>query len=265
VLAFETGTNEWREYTAWPPPYRITSTRIYLRADGGLSFDAPGASERAFTEYVSDPAKPVPYRVRPIIRDSAPDSTWRQWLVDDQRPFSDRPDVLSFVSAPLTEPLTISGGVLATLFAATTGTDSDWVVKLIDVYPDEYPAQVTLGGYQLMISADILRGRYRESFSHATPIAAGRTLDYRLALPHANHTFLPGHRLMVQIQSSWFPLYDRNPQRFVANVAWAKAGDFQRATQRVYHSAKSPSYVELPVLRATDARPVKGAELQPQS
>jgi putative CocE/NonD family hydrolase len=265
VLAFETGTNEWRDYAAWPPPYRVASTRMYLHADGGLSFETPTATERAFTEYVSDPAKPVPYRVRPILRDSARDSTWRQWLVDDQRPFADRPDVLSFVSAPLTEPLTISGGVLATLYASTTGTDSDWVVKLIDVYPEEYPQQVNLGGYQLMISADILRGRYRESFEKAAPIAAGRTLSYRIALPHANHTFLPGHRVMVQVQSSWFPLYDRNPQTFVANVAWAKPGDYRRATQRVHHSAASASYIELPILRATELRPVKRAQLEPSN
>jgi putative CocE/NonD family hydrolase len=250
VLAFETGANEWREYTSWPPRYRVAATKIYLHTNGGLSFDAPAASEGVFSEYVSDPAKPVPYRVRPILRDSAPESTWRLWLSDDQRPFSDRPDVLAFVSAPLTEPLTISGEVVAQLYASTSGTDADWVVKLIDVFPEEYPAKTELGGYQLMISGDILRGRYRESFETAKPIAAGKTLPYRLAMPHANHTFLPGHRLMVQIQSSWFPLYDRNPQTFVANIAWAKPADFKRATQRIQHSGRSASCIELPVLRS---------------
>lgn len=250
VLAFETGTNEWREYASWPPRYRVAATRLYLHANGGLSFDTPAASESAFSEYVSDPAKPVPYRVRPILRDSATDSTWRLWLSDDQRPFSDRPDVLAFVSAPLTEPLTISGEVVAQLSASTSGTDADWVVKLIDVFPEEYPAKTELGGYQLMISADILRGRYRESFETAKPIAAGKTLAYRIAMPHANHTFLPGHRLMVQVQSSWFPLYDRNPQTFVPNIAWAKPADFKRATQRVHHSSRAASFIELPVLRS---------------
>jgi len=250
VLAFETGTNEWREYTSWPPRYRVAAIRIYLHANGGLSFDAPAASETAFSEYISDPAKPVPYRVRPILRDSATGSTWRLWLSDDQRPFSDRPDVLAFVSAPLTEPLTISGEVVAQLSASTSGTDADWVVKLIDVFPEEYPAKTELGGYQLMISADILRGRYRESFETAKPIAAGKTLAYRIAMPHANHTFLPGHRLMVQVQSSWFPLYDRNPQTFVPNIAWAKPADFKRATQRIHHSNRSSSFIELPVLRS---------------
>lgn len=248
VLAFETGANEWREYAAWPPRAPETSARLYLHPSARLSFERP-ATDGGYSEYVSDPAKPVPYRVRPIRPDSAQDSTWRYWLVDDQRPFADRPDVLVFVSETLREPLTISGEVSATLFASTTGTDSDWVVKLIDVYPEEHPAQMELGGYQLMISADILRGRYRETFEAAQPIVAGAVLSYRMAMPHANHTFLPGHRIMVQIQSSWFPLYDRNPQTFVDNIAWARPGDFQRATQRIHHSAQSASFVELPVQR----------------
>lgn len=259
VLAFETGANEWREYPSWPPRPRVAPTKIYLHANGGLSFDAPGASEGAFSEYVSDPAKPVPYQVRPIVRDSAPESTWRVWLSDDQRPFSDRPDVLVFVSAPLTEPLTISGEVVAQLFASTSGTDADWVVKLIDAFPEEYPAKTELGGFQLMISADILRGRYREGFETPKPIAAGKTLPFRFAMPHANHTFLPGHRFMVQIQSSWFPLYDRNPQTFVANIAWAQPADFKRATQRIQHSGRAASYLELPVLKSAP-RPVARAE-----
>ncbi len=247
VLAFETGTNEWHEYTAWPPHASSRAQKLFLQADGGLSFNVPAAARATYTEYVSDPAKPVPYRVRPIRPDPAPDSTWRYWLVDDQRPVADRPDVLAFVSEPLSEPLAISGEITATLFASTSGTDSDWVVKLIDVYPEEYPAQPELGGHQLMVSADILRGRYRESFERAKPIPARAVLSYRVTMPHANHTFLPGHRIMVQVQSSWFPLYDRNPQTFVANIAWAKPGDFQRATQRIHHAGRSASFVELPV------------------
>jgi putative CocE/NonD family hydrolase len=247
VLAFQTGANEWHEYSAWPPQKAASATRLYLHAGGRLSFEAPGANA-GYSEYVSDPAKPVPYRVRPILRDGAEDSTWRFWLVDDQRPVADRPDVLVFVSDPLTQPLTVSGEIVASLSASTSGTDCDWVVKLIDAYPDENPAQVELGGYQLMISADILRGRYREGFEVAKPIAANKVLEYRLAMPHANHTFLPGHRLMVQVQSSWFPLYDRNPQTFVENIAWAKPESYQRATQRIHHSARSMSFLELPTL-----------------
>ena len=256
VLAFETGANEWREYSAWPPPARAKAAKLYLHAGGRLSFEAPGAKE-AYSEYVSDPAKPVPYRVRPILPDAAEDSTWRVWLVDDQRPSADRTDVLVFVSDPLTEPLTVSGEIVASLSASTSGSDADWVVKLIDAYPEEYPAQIDLGGYQLMISADILRGRYREGFETAKAIKAGATLPYRMAMPHVNHTFLPGHRLMVQVQSSWFPLYDRNPQTFVENIAWAKPQDYKRATHRIHHSSASASFLELPTLEA--AQPVARA------
>jgi hypothetical protein len=168
--------------------------------------------------------------------------------VDDQRPFSDRPDVLVFTSQVLTEPLQLAGEVVATLMAATSGTDADWVVKLIDVYPDEVPSQPEMGGYQLMIAGDLLRGRYRESYEQARPIPAGEVLAYRVVMPHVHHTVLPGHRLMVQIQSSWFPLCDRNPQTFVDSIAHARPEDFQRATQSIYHSPKAASLVELPVL-----------------
>ncbi len=198
---------------------------------------------------MSDPAKPVPYRARPIQpMGYTGELTWSQWLVDDQREASGRPDVLAFVSDVLTAPLKISGQPVANLVASTSGTDSDWVVKVIDVYPDEVAAQPHLGGYQLMISADIFRGRYRESLETPKPIAAGKPLVYRFALPTANHVFLPGHRVMVQIQSSWFPLYDRNPQTFVPNIFWAKPGDFHKATQRIYHAGDDASFVELPVV-----------------
>jgi putative CocE/NonD family hydrolase len=255
VFAFQTGANEWHEYPAWPPR-AAAATRLYLHARGRLSFEAPAADE-GYSEYVSDPAKPVPYRVRPILRDGAPNSTWRDWLVDDQRPAADRTDVLVFVSEALTQPLTVSGEVVASLSASTSGSDSDWVVKLIDAYPEEYPAQVELGGYQLMVSADILRGRYREGFEVAKAIASNKVLPYRIAMPHVNHTFMPGHRLMVQVQSSWFPLYDRNPQTFVHNIAWAKPESYRRATQRIHHSASSSSFIELPVL--SGAQPVARA------
>ena len=199
-------------------------------------------------EYVSDPAKPIPYRLRPIRPTYATGSTWRQWLVDDQRPFSDRTDVLSYETEPLTTPLALAGAPIADLVAATTGTDGDFVVKLIDVYPDEYFEKPDLGGYQLPIAMDILRGRYRESFSTPKPITPGAPLGYRFALPNVNHVFLPGHRIMVQIQSSWFPLYDRNPQTFVPNIFDAKPGDYRKATIRVFHAPAQASVIELPVV-----------------
>jgi putative CocE/NonD family hydrolase len=178
-----------------------------------------------------------------------PGMTWSQWLVDDQREQSGRPDVEVFVSDVLRAPLKISGEPLANLVASTSGNDSDWVVKLIDLYPSEVASQPSLGGYQLMISADIFRGRYRESLEQAKPIAANQPLLYRYALPTANHVFLPGHRIMVQVQSSWFPLYDRNPQTFVPNIFWAKPADYQKATQRIYHQPGKASFVELPVVK----------------
>jgi hypothetical protein len=168
--------------------------------------------------------------------------------VDDQREMSGRPDVVSFVTDTLTAPVKISGQPQVNLIASTSGTDSDWVVKLIDVYPDEVAAQPALGGYQLMVSADIFRGRYRESFTTAAAIAADRPLPYRFALPTANHVFLPGHRIMVQVQSSWFPLYDRNPQTFVPSIFRATAGDYRKATQRIYHATGQASFIELPVV-----------------
>ena len=241
VRAFETGANVWRNHQAWPPEPAKTA-KLYLRAQGGLSFTAQPAAT-GYDEYVSDPAKPVPYRVLPILPNDASDSTWKTWLIDDQRSFATRPDVITYATEPLTEPVTISGEVVARLIASTTGTDSDWVVKLIDAYPDENPMQPALGGYQLMVSADIFRGRYRERLDEARPTAPGKPLAYRIRMPHANHVFLPGHRIMVQVQSSWFPLYDRNPQRFVPNIAYAKSADYRAATQRIYHE----SYIELPV------------------
>ena len=255
VTAFETGTNTWRRLPAWPAGCAsgctIQATPIYLGAGLKLSFDAPKSGDAAYDEYVSDPAKPVPFRARPIqpTDGSAVAHTWAQWLVDDQREQSGRPDVVSFVSETLTTPVKISGQPIANLVASTSGTDSDWVVKVIDLYPDEVAVQPAMGSYQLMVSADIFRGRYRESLETPKAIAANTPLVYRFALPTANHVFLPGHRIMVQIQSSWFPLYDRNPQTFVQNIFWAKPGDFQKATQRIYHAPGQASFVELPVVR----------------
>jgi uncharacterized protein len=253
VTAFDTGTNVWRRLPSWPAGCTsgcsIQPTPIYLAEGLKLSFTAPKPGGAAFEEYVSDPAKPVPYRARPIQpMGYSAGMTWSEWLVDDQREQSGRPDVEVFVSDVLHAPLKISGQPIANLVASTSGTDSDWVVKLIDVYPDEVASQPGLGGYQLMISADIFRGRYRESLQQAKPIAVNQPLLYRYALPTANHVFLPGHRIMVQVQSSWFPLYDRNPQTFVPNIFWAKPADYQKATQRIYHAPSQASFIELPVV-----------------
>jgi uncharacterized protein len=250
VTAFESGTNTWRRLPSWPAGCpsgcAIKPTPIYLTDGLKLSRIAPTvAGAREFDEYVSDPARPVPFISRPV---QASGDRWANWLVTDQRESSGRTDVLSFVSEVLTAPVKISGQPVANLVASTSGTDSDWVVKVIDVYPDEVGAQPEMGGYQLMISADIFRGRYRESLETAKPIAAGAPLLYKFALPTANHVFLPGHRIMVQVQSSWFPLYDRNPQTFVPNVFWAKPEDFRAATQRVYHAPGKASFVELPIV-----------------
>jgi putative CocE/NonD family hydrolase len=249
VSAFETGTNAWRRLNAWPSGCASgcapKATPLYLGAGLKLGFAAPKTDEASFDEYVSDPAKPVPFRARPSQPIGYGDGlTWAQWLVDDQREASGRPDVLVFTSEMLTAPVKISGQPVANLVASTSGTDSDWVVKLIDVYPDEVAGQPPMGGYQLMVSADIFRGRYRESLETPKPIASDKPLLYRFNLPTANHVFLPGHQIMVQVQSSWFPLYDRNPQTFVTNIFWAKPEDYRKATQRVYHT----SFVDLPLV-----------------
>jgi putative CocE/NonD family hydrolase len=253
VTAFETGLNQWEQLPAWPAgcakDCTIQPTPLYLEPNFGLSFDKPG-SGNAYTSYISDPAKPVPFRKRPIQpMGYTGELTWSEWLVDDQRETSGRPDVLSFVTDTLTHPVKISGQPVAHLLASTSGTDSDWVVKLIDVYPDEVAEYPHLGGFQLMVSADILRGRYREGFTVAKPIQPNTPLPYQFDLPTANHVFLPGHRIMVQVQSAWFPLYDRNPQTFVPNIMFAKPADYQKAEQRVYHAPDNASYIELPLVK----------------
>ena len=249
VTAFETGTNTWKKLPAWPScgaGCTIKPTPLYLAPNAQVGFTAPRAA--GFAEYISDPAKPVPFRARPIQQPSFEgNQRWRDWLVTDQREASGRTDVATFTSAVLTQPVRIAGSPIANLVASTSGTDADWVVKLIDVYPDEVAHDPAMGGFQLMIAGDIFRGRYREGYETAKPIAAGQPLAYRFPLPTAHHVFLPGHRIMVQIQSSWFPLYDRNPQRFVPNIFWAKPGDFQKATQHIYYGAGQASFVELPL------------------
>jgi len=252
VTAFETGTNTWRRLPAWPAGCAsgctVKPTPLYLGPGRTAGFTAPAAAGAPFDEYVSDPARPVPFRARPIRPVGAADGTWRQWLVDDQREASGRTDVVAFASDRLTEPVKISGQPMVNLVASTSGTDADWVVKLIDVYPDEVAAQPEMGGYQLMVSGDIFRGRYRESFEAPKAIPPDAPLPYRFALPTANHVFLPGHRIMVQVQSSWFPLYDRNPQTFVRSIFEANPRDYRKATQRVYHAPGQASFVEMPIV-----------------
>jgi putative CocE/NonD family hydrolase len=246
VSAFETGTNAWRRLPVWPAGCesgcRVNPTPLYLRPGLEVGFDPPSGGT-AFDEYISDPSKPVPYQPRPIQG-----QTWSKWLVTDQREASGRTDVLAYTGRVLTEPIKISGQPVVNLVASTSGTDSDWVVKLIDIYPDEVPGRPEMGGYQLMIAADIFRGRYRESFETGAAIPANQPLPYKWTLPTANHVFLPGHRLMVQVQSSWFPLYDRNPQTFVRSIFFAAPGDYVKATQRIYHAPGRASSIELPLV-----------------
>jgi putative CocE/NonD family hydrolase len=252
VLIYNTGENHWDRFERWPlacPSGCGAGMKpLYFTRDFGLSFSAPeaAAGPASYDEYVADPAKPVPFVPRPARFFDG--DTWRKWLVMDQRAVADRPDVLVYQTAALTEPLRISGAPIANLIASTSGTDSDWVVKLIDVYPDEVPDKPEMGGYQLAVSMDIFRGRYRESFEHPKALASNVPLQYRFVLPTTNHVFLPGHRVMVQVQSSWFPLYDRNPQTFVPNIFLAEPKDYVKATQRVYRAGAAASAIELPVV-----------------
>jgi putative CocE/NonD family hydrolase len=253
VLIYNTGENHWDRLKSWPLACESCATKskpLYLTSGLGLSFTPPSRhdvkSPESYDEYISDPSKPVPYLPRPITFSDG--DAWRRWLLVDQRFVADRTDVLSYTTPVLTEPVRVSGAPVVNLVASTSGTDSDWVVKLIDVYPDETPSQPEMGGYELNIAMDIFRGRYRESFETAKPIAPNTPLPYKFILPTANHVFLPGHRIMVQIQSSWFPLYDRNPQTFVPNIFFAKPQDYVKAVQHIYHVTGAASFIDLPVV-----------------
>ena len=249
VLIYNTGENHWDRFENWPPACETGCAApmkpLYLQAGFGLGFDKPGAEE-AQDSYVADPSKPVPYLPRPVRFEDS--ESWKRWLVTDQRVVADRTDVLTYETEVLAKPLRISGEPIADLYAATTGTDADWVVKLIDVFPDEVPGQPEMGGYELAVAMDIFRGRYRTSFEHPSAIPAGQPQRYRFVLPPTNHVFLPGHRVMVQIQSSWFPLYDRNPQTYVENIFFAKPADYVKATQSIFRSRERASAVWLPVV-----------------
>ena len=258
ALTFETGTNAWRRWDQWPPISRTEARALYLGASEALTLaDAKAsalrtsATDTVFDEFISDPAHPVPYRHRPIQPTYFPGgSKWSTWLVEDQRFVDDRPDVLSWETPPLDADVTIAGEVVAHLFASTTGSDADWIVKLIDVYPEDHPSNWDLAGFQLMVSNEVFRGRYRTSFEKPAPIEPDAVLEYTWSLHTQNYTFRKGHRIMVQVQSTWFPIIDRNPQTFVPNIFLAKEGDFRPATHRVYRSPRYPSRVDVPVVRA---------------
>ncbi|HWE44704.1 MAG TPA: CocE/NonD family hydrolase [Caulobacteraceae bacterium] len=262
---FETGSNQWRTYAAWPPK-DAKATSLYLHADGTLSFEAPSPADRgAHRDYVSDPANPVPYRQRPISP-TYPGGDWRWWESADQRFVDHRPDVLTFESAPLDHDIRVTGQVSADLYAATTGTDGDFVVKLIDVFPEnaakpDWPAgqgpadegpprgeyAKSVNGYELPIAMEVRRGRYLKSNEHATPLTPGKPQLWQIPLRDRDHVFLKGHRIMVQIQSTWFPVIDRNPQTFVPSIYAAKASDFRAATQSVYVAPDQASRIVLPI------------------
>ncbi|HUB61965.1 MAG TPA: CocE/NonD family hydrolase [Puia sp.] len=247
VITFQTGTNVWKTYDSWPPK-DATSKDLYFRENGRLSFDAPTAGgDNRKDIYVSDPANPVPYRTRPIEETYGPGSRWYTWLTEDQRFVQGRPDVLSWETDTLRKDVTLTGAIRAKLYAATSGSDADWVVKLIDVYPASYPQDPGMAGYEFMIANDVFRGRFRHSWEHPEPVTPGKVEEYTIDLHTQDHVFLKGHRIMVQVQSTWFPIIDRNPQKFVPNIFEAKESDFQVATQQIYRSAEYPSHIEMMV------------------
>lgn len=249
AISFQTGSNQWKNYNTWPPKEAVEKN-IYFHANGKLSFDKPSATEaKQFDSYVSDPAKPVPYRARPIEETYGPGSRWYTWLTEDQRFVQNRPDVLSWQTDALKEDITVTGNPFAKFFASTSGSDADWVVKLIDVYPQEYKKELKMSGYELMIADDVMRGRFRKSLTNPEPITPGKVEEYTIDLHGVDHVFKKGHRIMVQIQSTWFPIIDRNPQKYVPNIFEAKASDYQSATQKVFHTSGFPSCISLPVMK----------------
>lgn len=245
---FQTGSNTWKSYDEWPPLKITTIKNLYLNPDNSLSFDKPDEND-AFDEYLSDPFHPVPYRTRPVEVTYGPGSRWSTWLTEDQRFVDNRPDVRSWKTVVLNEDVETTGNLLAVLFAATTGTDADWIVKLIDVYPEVYPEKPEMGGYELMIANDVFRGRFRKSLSDPQPVKPNEVNEYNIDLHAVNHVFKKGHRIMVQVQSSWFPIIDRNPQKFIPNIFEAVESDFTIASQKIYRSSMYPSHIKLPVIQ----------------
>ena len=251
AITFEAGSNQWRHYDSWPPKTNVTARSLFFRDSGGLSFDAPVTQQGApaYDSYVSDPAHPVPYRHRPIQATYDPrGSGWYTWLTEDQRFVRDRSDVLTWETPVLTEDVSIAGDVTADLFAATSGSDADWIVKLIDVYPESMPNDPKMGGYEFMISNEVFRGRYRKSYEHPEAITPNQTTEFKYSLHGQSYRFQKGHRIMVQVQSTWFPIIDRNPQTYVPNIFEAKASDYRAATIKVFRSPQAASHLVLPVV-----------------
>ena len=247
ATCFQTGSNKWKTYNSWPPK-EATIKKLYAGANNTCSFDKPTIA-KGFVSYTSDPAKPVPYRILPIEATYGPGSRWRPWHIEDQRFVYTRPDVISFTMDSLTDDLTVTGKIMAHLFASTSGTDADWIVKLIDVYPDFDEKSLTMSGYQLPVAMEVFRGRFRKSFTNPTPLVPNKPEEFVIDLHDINHTFQKGHRIMIQVQSTWFPVIDRNPQKYVPNIFEAKESDFIKAEHRIYFSAQYPTYVELPVMK----------------
>jgi len=261
VTTFQTGSNTWKSYRQWPPEGSVTKN-LYLQEDGTLSFEMPssGATKADFVQYISDPGKPVPYRPRPISP-TYPGGDWATWEAADQRFVDGRPDVLSFVSRPLDHDIAVTGPLSAKLYASTSGNDSDFIVKLIDVYPEDAQKNTwgeegpkpgeysqSLNGYELPIAMEVRRGRFNKSYEHPAPLISGQPAEFNIPLRDHDHVFLKGHRIMVQVQSSWFPVIDRNPQKFVPSIFYADASDYVPATQRVYCSSQLPSHILLSVV-----------------
>ena len=247
AACFQTGSNQWKTYSSWPPK-EATIMKLYAGPNNTCSFTKPTSTSGSIS-YVSDPAKPVPYRPLPIEATYGRGSHWRPWQVQDQRFVYTRPDVVSFVMDTLTEDLTVTGKIIAHLFASTTGTDADWIVKLIDVYPNFDSKNFLMSDYQFPVAMEVFRGRFRKSFSHPAPLVPNKPEEFTIDLHDINHTFKKGHRIIIQVQSSWFPVIDRNPQKFVPNIFEAKDTDFIKATQRIYFNSQFPTYIELPVMK----------------
>src|SRR5450631_550094 len=245
---FQTGTNQWKTYDTWPPKTAVIK-KLYALADHSASFTKPTTSNGGSVSYISDPAKPVPYREQPIEQTYGHGSHWNSWQVEDQRFVSSRQDVISFTGDSLKEDFTVTGNIIAHLFASTTATDADFVVKLIDVYPDFYKKNLSMSSYQLPVAMEVFRGRFRKSFKKSEPLVPNKPEDFIIDLHQINHTFLKGHRLMIQIQSTWFPVIDRNPQKYVSNIFEAKESDFIKATHTIYCNSQYATYIELPVMR----------------
>ncbi|MGE5105901.1 MAG: CocE/NonD family hydrolase [Sphingobacteriales bacterium] len=245
AYCFQTGSNQWKTYKQWPPK-EATTKKLFANANNTCSF-LP-SNKDGFVSFISDPDKPVPYRTQPIEATYGPGSRWKPWQVEDQRFISSRPDVVNFKTDVLTDDLTVTGKITAHLFASTSATDADWVVKLIDVYPDYDKKSLAMSGYQLPVAMEVFRGRYRKSFSKPEPLTPNKPEEFVIDLHQINHTFLKGHKLMIQVQSTWFPLIDRNPQKYVPNIFEAKETDFIKAEHRIYFSKQYPTYIELPVM-----------------